>query len=296
MNKVLFVLLCLLIHIESSTAQDVDNSNPSSWSEAAVSAYQPEDSIKLYTTEDDTLTIYWNYILKPQNTLYRLAKLCTTSVEQILATNPMIDTKSLGIADTIKIPLAVEHIETVPQIDNHLNYIPLYYQVKKGQSLYSIARKIFDRSVLDLIKLNKLDGNYLRANQWLLVGYLPFAKDATLAPSLDTTQVDQLQKESKRLSDFAQAYQHEKIKEQKGIAYWRKSTSQGLFVLHRNARIGSIIELTNPMFDISIYAKVVGRLPQHAYTEDILVVISAGIARKLGALDSRFFIKIRYIE
>ncbi len=261
--------------------------------------FNQNDSV-IVNSSPDTEELYWNYILKPKNTLYRLSKMTGVSVADILHTNDHLNKQTLGIGDQIKIPLNPALLVKSTNIDSN-RVLPFYFQVKKGQTLYTIAKKKLHISVLHLLKLNNLQTNHLSPDQLLFIGYLQLSDyqvPKKLAINIDSTTSDTMAiaVTNPLLSKFESTYIDQKIKYQKGIAYWRKSNSNGLFVLHRTARIGSVMELTNPMFGITLYAKVVGRLPKKAYTNDVLVVISPKIAKKLGALDPRFYIKLRYVE
>lgn len=83
-----------------------------------------------------------------------------------------------------------------------------------------------------------------------------------------------------------------------GVAQWAKSGVQtnDLYVLHPSAPINSVVELTNPMTHRTIYAKVLSNMPPKLYPDDISVVVSPGVANLLGAIDSRFYVKLRFVE
>ncbi len=247
---------------------------------------QPDD--RIVVKENEAGQMIWPYVLKPKNTLYGLSKLSGVSVERIIRANPEINTRTLSIGDTIDIPIdSAQNIILGTKTDAS---IPVYYIVKPGENLYHIAKKKLTTSVDALVRLNLLKGHLLEPGQNLLVGGLAYAADST------TEIRNRVSDASQRLSAFAKAYSQEQIYTQKGIAYWRKAGAHGLFVLHPKARIGSVIELNNPMFETVVYAKVVGRLPERAYTSDIKVVVSTDVAKKLGALDERFFVVMRYIN
>jgi LysM repeat protein len=83
-----------------------------------------------------------------------------------------------------------------------------------------------------------------------------------------------------------------------GVAQWAKSASStnDLYVLHPTAPVNSVVEITNPMTHRTIYAKVLSNMPYKLYTDDISVVVSPGVANLLGAIDSRFYVKLRFVE
>lgn len=85
---------------------------------------------------------------------------------------------------------------------------------------------------------------------------------------------------------------------QNGVAQWTKTNYQtnDLYVLHPTAPINSVVELTNPMTHRKIYAKVLSNMPARLYSDDVSVVVSPGVANLLGAIDGRFYVKLRFIE
>lgn len=89
-----------------------------------------------------------------------------------------------------------------------------------------------------------------------------------------------------------------KMVTQNGVAQWVKTenTSGDLYVLHPSAPINSVVEITNPMTHRKIYAKVLSNMPPKLYSDDISVVVSPGVANLLGVIDSRFYVKLRYVE
>lgn len=85
---------------------------------------------------------------------------------------------------------------------------------------------------------------------------------------------------------------------QSGVARWVKteSTNGDLYCLHPTAPVNSVVEITNPMTHRKIYAKVLSNMPAKLYGDDINVVVSPGVANLLGVIDSRFYVKLRYVE
>ncbi|MFM9948035.1 MAG: peptidoglycan-binding protein, partial [Saprospiraceae bacterium] len=58
----------------------------------------------------------------------------------------------------------------------------------------------------------------------------------------------------------------------------------------------SIVSVTNPMSKRTVHAKVVGRIPDSAYGDDIIIVLSPLAAKMLNARDPRFFVRVKYVE
>ncbi|GAA5220463.1 LysM peptidoglycan-binding domain-containing protein [Membranihabitans marinus] len=79
-------------------------------------------------------------------------------------------------------------------------------------------------------------------------------------------------------------------------AYWNKnkSSKKGKFILHKTLPLDSMVEIYNPVTHASVVAKVVGNIPDNIYSPEIELVVTTEIANALGALDKKFYTKIRY--
>lgn len=93
------------------------------------------------------------YIVKKGDTLYQIANKYNTTVSNIKKINNLIS-NSLTIGETLKVPKTSEEY--------------IIYTVKKGDTLYQIARK-YNTTVTELKELNNLSSNNLNLNQELKI-------------------------------------------------------------------------------------------------------------------------------
>ena len=101
----------------------------------------------------------FSYTIKSGDTLYKLAITYNTTVEAIIAINPGIDPNNLQIGQVICIPMGV----TPPPCDG------LYYAVKPGDTLYSIAA-MFNIPLATLMAANPgVDPNNLQIGQLICI-------------------------------------------------------------------------------------------------------------------------------
>lgn len=86
--------------------------------------------------------------------------------------------------------------------------------------------------------------------------------------------------------------------DKKEVAFWDKHIHDNgkIYALHNTAAIDSYIELYNPLVKRSVKAKVVGRIPFGAYTDDVQLIISPRAAQALGALDERLRVEVQYYK
>jgi hypothetical protein len=85
--------------------------------------------------------------------------------------------------------------------------------------------------------------------------------------------------------------------EQRGAAFWQKKGNMktDLYCLHRTAKAGSIMSITN-MNGKTVYAKVIGKMPENAYGHEVVIIVAPSVAKLLGAVDENFFVKLKYTE
>ena len=123
-----------------------------------------------YTKEEDmSLPNYTNYIVKRGDTLYSIAKANNISVDTIITDNSLTSNNlTIGQVLKIRVPKSIEVVEECYGSD----YIPketsTTYTVKKGDSLYSIAKK-YNTTVDTIKKKNNLISNNLSIGQKLTI-------------------------------------------------------------------------------------------------------------------------------
>ena len=94
----------------------------------------------------------FNYTVKKGDSLYSIAKKYNTTVDVLKKLNNLTS-NNLSINQILKIP---ENYDSQVSLPNYINYI-----VKKGDSLYSIAKK-YNLTVDQIIKDNNLSSNILQ--------------------------------------------------------------------------------------------------------------------------------------
>ena len=112
--------------------------------------------LKIPGKSDENIKNYINYTVKPGDSLYKIAGLYETSVNEIKNINGLVN-NNLEINQVLKIPTTSS---------NQVNYIN--YKVKSGDSLYKIANP-YDVTVNEIKNLNNLTSNNLAIDQVLKI-------------------------------------------------------------------------------------------------------------------------------
>ena len=276
------------------------------------------DSIKVAMNQN-TEPVYWHKINKGE-TVYSIAKFFQVNHNDLLIINGLKPNEIISPNTNIQVPINKDVLLKSAYTPD-FKCIPVYYKVKKQETLFKIAQVYFDQSIEALIKRNGLNKLSLDIDQVLLVGWWPVNKapspQNTITESLDTlissenTKPNPVLEQSVITSDSLSqidtlmtsetdtiSLESPVIISNRGIAVWERQdpNTETMIVLHRTAKVGSQIKLQNPVTELITVAQVVGHIPQNVYTDDIDIIISKAVAQKLGALDTRFQIIMTFYE
>lgn len=271
-----FVCTVLVLHLlwSATHGQQADD----------LERYLP-DTLNVYT--DDNGDPYFLHRTAFSTDLRKIAHVFMCPFLSLQKANPQFSQTAVAEGDIIVIPLDRSILSTSQ--DDGTSAVPVMYWIQPGETLFRIARRYFDVPVETLVRLNKLQSTNITAGRKILVGWL----DTGTRRIYDHVSRIETSEYAPSIGPF---YGDSPVFKA-GIAYWNKQSEDTghLFAMHRTARINSLIEITNPMFNSHVLVKVVGRIPD-TYRNDVEVVISPGVARALGAIDSRFRAELRYVD
>jgi LysM repeat protein len=66
--------------------------------------------------------------------------------------------------------------------------------------------------------------------------------------------------------------------------------------LHRTAPMGTILKVRNEMNNREVFVRVMGKLPDTAMTDKLIIKISKSAYDRLGAIDPRFRVEVTYYK
>lgn len=123
--------------------------------------------------ESDTNTI--NYTIKSGDSLWKISRLCNTTIDEIVSLNNL-QTTVIQPGTTLLLP-ATCNIENNNENNTDSNTDAIRHVVTQNDTLYSIARK-YGTTVNELIAYNNLPSNVLSIGQILLIpnttGYINY--------------------------------------------------------------------------------------------------------------------------
>lgn len=245
-----------------------------------------------------TLRIPWKYglthIVTEGETLYSISGMYQKSVERIKELNGLhSNTLEVGRSLTIVKPEAPQDRAEalVLSSNNHI--------VGIKETLYSISRQ-YSITLDDLKQWNGLPDNYVRAGDTLIV--LPTTSESTAekrpeqvttasaSPEITVADNSELESSSKIREEVTP------VKENGIAAVINGATDTRKYLaLHAAAPVGTIMRVRNEMTNLSVFVRVVGKLPATGENNNVLIRLSRAAQEALGALDSKFRVELSYV-
>lgn len=258
------------------------------------------DSTK-YLTAKDTLFIsldertgekIFEHYIAPKQNLYRLARFYGMNEEELFPYNPKLKSNVVSIGQMIRVPIPNPAIRRFKG-DNfkRWKYAPIVIVVKKGDNLFNIAKRMFRMPVDSVMKWNNMTTQTVSVGQRLHVGWMSLDG---VPDSLRSMRPNMEDIRSRMLADDYK--KQKKTVQQSGAAFWqlKGNAKTDLYCLHRTAKIGTVIAVQNTMNNKTVYAKVIGPMPENVYGHETIIVVAPSVAKLLGAKDEKFFVKIKY--
>lgn len=264
-------------------------------------ASPPKEQVTPLLTHKDSLFLtvsegkkYLQHPVKAKQTLFSLARYYGITLQELYEFNTQFRTDpTLYVGTKVKIPIPNRALKRYKNAKFVVSKnVPVYYVVQPGDNLYQICKRNFGMPVDSIAKRNKLKDNNIRPGQLLLVAWMGInGIPAEWRPVRTFTKSDALK------TKYEEEKKHKKEGISQGVCFWQKDSKEkgDLYAMHREADIGTIMAVTNPMGGRTVYAKVIGRIPS-GYESNIEVILSPEAARNLGARDPRFFVKVKFLK
>ncbi len=261
---------------------------------------QKDQPTPLLTSKDSLLLTveagrkFIHHPIKLKQTLFSISKYYNIDLDELFEYNLSFrDDPSLRVGDRVKIPIpnkAIKRYKSSSFVAS--KNIGIYYVVQAGDNLYQISKRYFEMPIDSIVKRNHLKNNSLKPGQRLLMGWM-----GTEGIHVDWRTIQAPAESDALKTQYNEGKLTKKEIAAQGVCVWPKDSKEkgSLYALHRDAAIGSIICVDNPMSNRTVYAKVIGRIPV-SYERNIEIILSPEAARKLGARDPRFFVKTKYLK
>lgn len=269
--------------------------------------------------------LFVQHKVDPKETLYSLSRKYSVPVNQIVEANPSVET-TIKIGQIVLIPrkyrapagAVASTAKTAPAASSRTYTVSAAgnktHTVQPGQTLYAISR-MYNVSVDDIKRWNSLSGNSISVGSSLVVGkgvatptqkpvYVPEADDemtapATVEPPVAATpaKAEPVAANEREEENTESAESGVKKMVESGMAEMidPKMDSNKYLALHKSAPVGTIMQIKNAMNSQVVYVRVIGKLPDTATNDKVIVRVSKKAYQKLGAIDPKFRVEISYM-
>ncbi len=244
-----------------------------------------------------------------KETMFSIAKAYNVSVDELRQWNNLSSNElSIGQELTIKKRNTVTSstlqtstiTPTSSQRGNHT--------VAAKETLFSITQK-YGITIQQLKQWNNLEGNDLSIGQVLVVSQTEQNVVSTpkeIEPvktepikSVTTSQTPQPPKENPITTiRISESVKNADELVENGVAELIEGTdgNRKYLALHRTAPVGTILKVKNEMNNREVFVRVMGKLPDTALTEKVIIRISKSAYDRLGAIDPRFRVEVTYYK
>jgi LysM repeat protein len=235
-----------------------------------------------------------------KETLFSISRLYNVSVDELKQWNSLQDNSlAVGQELVIKKKDAAVAATVLPQVQSVQNV----HTVAAKETLFSIARQ-YGVTVQQIKEWNSLTTEELKVGQQLLVAQ-PIYKEQAVVTMVEKPPVETTAKEvSASLPDagkpviITEPVRNTSEVVESGLAELIDGTeaNRKYLALHRTAPVGTILKVRNEMNGREVFVRVIGKLPDTALTDKLIIRISKSAYDRLGAIDQRFRVEVTFYK
>ena len=252
------------------------------------------------------------HVVEEGETLFAISQRYQVSINDIRTWNA-IDNQSIAIGQELIVYLDASAHDAVTPMPDATRYE--LHTVKEGETLYAIARA-YGVAVDDLRKRNQLATEAIQFGQTLIVRDKKLAMVSPTMPEVDvvptepnrpvrrgrTSRTRALEAERKRFEDIkaqeAQTLEEIETVSEMGFASVIEGgmDTKKYLALHRTAPVGTVLRVRNEMNEMSVFVRVVGKLPDTGVNDKISIRLTPAAYKKLGGINERFPVEISHLK
>jgi LysM repeat protein len=241
-----------------------------------------------------------------KETLFSISKLYGVSVDEIKQWNDLTDS---GLTVGRELLIKKKNTAAVVNATTEIKSGKGVHTVAPKETIFSIA-KLYGISREQLKEWNGLQSDELKVGQNLMVAQPTYSKSQTVTeaaqtqssvqvivpeekPAVITTQVEKIPtiKISENVRGSNEVFEN-------GLAELIEGTegNRKYLALHRTLPVGTILKVRNEMNNREVFVRVMGKLPDTAFTDKVIIRVSKSAYDRLGAIDSKFRVEVTYYK
>jgi LysM repeat protein len=262
------------------------------------------------------------HVVAAKETMFSISKAYNVSVDEIKQWNNLKD-NSLSVGQELIIKRKPASSATPVVVAPNASRKGVHTVAQK-ETMFSIAKQ-YNVSVDQLKEWNNLQSNDLSIGQNLYVtqpakGSTPVKETAAVAVVKTPEPTTQVQtntqaspqtntqtptqttspavKEQPQTIRISESTKNSDEVIESGMAELIEGTegNRKYLALHRTAPVGTILKIRNEMNNREVFVRVMGKLPDNAMTDKIVIRISRSAYDRLGAIDPKFRVQVTYYK
>lgn len=243
-----------------------------------------------------------------KETLFSISRQYQVSVDEIKQWNNLTD-NTLAVGQELIIRKSAQSSDARPVTPQPME-VRTVHTVAAGETLFSISRK-YGVTVEQIKQWNNLTGQDLKAGQKLFVAQPAYEQNNTSAGGANsqsvtvTTNPSEPEKMPTAVTEKvpvtvapAETLGGTKEIKESGLAELIEGTegNRKYLALHRTAPVGTILKVRNEMNNREVFVRVIGKLPDTALNDKLIIKISKSAYDRLGAIDPRFRVEVTFYQ
>ncbi|MFC2123315.1 LysM peptidoglycan-binding domain-containing protein [Bacteroidota bacterium] len=282
------------------SSSDILNRNPEAKKGLSIGE---KLEIPLRNYNPDRKSEYINHTVKLSETLYSISRQYGVSVGDLTKWNDL-ESNEISVGQVLVIRKGSTGVISMVSKEIDQSGRKIVHIVRSGETLFSIANK-YDISLNDIRVWNSLDNNNVGIGQELIVGFTD--KEGDMPVKANTLAEDNIKDSREGDPIKAQDIPESNFEDEVGEDGFRKITERGVasvisgsestkkyLALHRSAPVGTIMQVRNEMNDLTVFVRVIGKLPDTGENARFLIKISKTAYERLRAVDDRFMVEITF--
>jgi LysM repeat protein len=238
-----------------------------------------------------------------KETLFSISRMYNVTVDELKQWNNLTDNSlSVGQELVVKKKEAITVTPVTPTLPS-VQTVQNVHTVAAKETLFSIAKQ-YGVTVQQIKEWNNLTTEELKIGQQLLVAQpvynQPVMVSTTDKPTVETStkEVSTVLPDAGKPVVITESVRNTNEIVESGLAELIEGTeaNRKYLALHRTAPVGTILKVRNEMNGREVFVRVIGKLPDTALTDKLIIRISKSAYDRLGAIDPRFRVEVTFYK
>jgi hypothetical protein len=238
--------------------------------------------------------LMFSHRIKTGQSLYGIGRYYGLKLDDIYLLNPRLRI-GYETGDEVKIVMpsvAVKHFVSYDSIDY---FVPVFWTLQKGQTVYGLTHRLLKLPSEEVLAKNNpsLDLANLKVGQQLFIGWL--SVDGISSEMQGEVEDPYVRLNTGMRKQWNSISKGKRLHSANGKAAWASNGDRNKFMaLHRSAPLNSLIEIMDKRTGKTLYCRVVGRIPDQVYDQNVQVVVSPLLVKAFGVRDRFFYVQVKH--